>query len=226
MQVNKRARNRLIGVTAIIIIAAIAVVASTGSQDGAYYRPVGEVVSDAELIGERVSVGGSVVAGSWDKKSNPMRFEIREEGTDDGPIIGVVYNGGVPSTFGDGVVAIVKGELVDDGGVVYIDSDDMITKCPSKYETATGSLTVDKALEQKEGSTFPVSGFVVAGSIQPPGGDVRFVIADEAETATIEVVWEGALPAGMDDGSQVVASGSIENGQFIASDVSLAEAEQ
>ncbi len=223
---NKRARNRLIGVTAIIILAAIAVVASTGSSDGAYYRPVGEVVSDATLLGERVSVGGSVVAGSWDKKSNPMRFSIREEGTDDGAVIAVVYNGGVPSTFGDGVVAIVKGELIDDSGTLYIDSSDMITKCPSKYETATGSVTVDKALSQPEGSTFPVSGFVVAGSIQPPGGEVRFALADEAGTSEIEVLWEGALPAGMDDGSQVVASGSLESGQFIASDVALADSEK
>ena len=226
MHVNKRARNRLIGVTAIIIIAAIAVVASTGSSDGAYYRPVGEVISDETLVGERVSVGGTVVAGSWDKMSNPMRFQIREEGTDDGPIIGVVYNGGVPSTFGDGVVAIVKGDVVADGDTLYIDSEDMITKCPSKYETATGSVTVDKAVDMKEGSTFPVSGYVVAGSIQPPGGDARFVIADEAGTTKLDVVWEGALPAGMDDGSQVVASGSIESGQFIASDVSLAEGEK
>lgn len=224
MQVNKRARNRLIGVTAIVIIAAVAIVASTGSSDGAYYRPVGEVVNDPSLVGERVSVGGEVVAGSWDKKSNPMRFEIREEGEDDGAVIAVVYHGGVPSTFGDGVVAIIKGELTADG---YIDSDDMITKCPSKYETATGSLQVSQALEQPEGSTFPVTGFVVANSIQPPGGDMRFVVSETAEGgAEMDVIWEGALPAGMDSGSQVVVTGSIEDGKLVAADVSLAESEK
>lgn len=224
MQVNKRARNRLIGVTAIVIIAAVAIVASTGSTDGAYYRPVGEVVSDASLVGERVSVGGEVVAGSWDKKSNPMRFDIREEGKDDGPVISVVYHGGVPSTFGDGVVAIIKGELTADG---YIDSDDMITKCPSKYETATGSLTVTQASEQPEGSTFPVTGFVVANSIKPPGSGERFVISETADGGLeMEVIWEGALPAGMDSGSQVVITGSVEGGSLVASEVSLADSEQ
>ncbi len=224
MQVNKRARNRLIGVTAIVVIAVVAIVASTGSSDGAYYRPVGEVVNDASLVGERVSVGGEVVAGSWDKKSNPMRFDIREEGEDDGAVISIVYHGGVPSTFGDGVVAIIKGELTEDG---YIDSEDMITKCPSKYETATGSLTVARALEQPEGSTFPVNGYVVADSIQPPGGGARFVISEtEGDGPEMEVIWEGALPSGMDSGSQVVVTGSLEGGSFVASDVSLAEGEQ
>ena len=128
---NKRARNRLIGVTAIIVIIALAVVVSTGSEDGALYRTVGDVVDNPELVGERVSVGGAVVNGSWNRESNPMEVEIREEGTDDGPVIAVRYNGGVPSTFGDGVVAIIKGTVTADG---IIESDDMITKCPSKYE--------------------------------------------------------------------------------------------
>jgi len=224
MYVNKRARNRLIGVTAIVVIAAIAIVASTGSSEGAYYRTVEEVVSDPSLVGERVSVGGEVVAGSWDRKSNPMRFDIREEGADDGAVISVVYHGGVPSTFGDGVVAIVKGELTADG---IIDSNDMITKCPSKYETATGSLTVAQALEQPEGSTFPVNGYVVADTIVPPGGEERFVISETADGgAEISVVWEGALPAGMDDGSQVVINGSVEGGALVAASVALAEGEQ
>jgi carbonic anhydrase/acetyltransferase-like protein (isoleucine patch superfamily) len=31
-------------------------------------------------IGKRVKVSGSVIAGSWDKKTNPMKFRIRTEG--------------------------------------------------------------------------------------------------------------------------------------------------
>src|SRR5512139_4103394 len=123
---------RLIGVTAIVLIAIVAIILGAGSKEGAYYKTVKDVASDQALVGERVRVGGAVVAGSWDKKSNPMRFAIREEGDDSqgGPTIKVVYNGTVPSTFGDGVVAIITGELGADG---TIESNDMITKCPSKY---------------------------------------------------------------------------------------------
>ena len=45
----------------------------------------------------------------------------------------------MPATFGDGVVAIVTGKLDDDGTIT---ATDMITKCPSKYESATGATPV------------------------------------------------------------------------------------
>ena len=75
---NKRARIRLIGVTAIVLIGVGAILLGAGSKDGAYYRQVSEIVEDESVQGERVQVGGEVVAGSWDQQSNPMRFEIRK----------------------------------------------------------------------------------------------------------------------------------------------------
>ena len=79
---NKRARIHLIGVTAIILVAIAAIIFGAGGSQGAYYKTVKDVASDKALVGERVRVGGAVVAGSWDKRSNPMQFAIREEGDD------------------------------------------------------------------------------------------------------------------------------------------------
>ncbi|MDZ4063593.1 MAG: cytochrome c maturation protein CcmE [Coriobacteriia bacterium] len=209
---NKRARMRLIGVTAIVLIAVIAVFFGAQSQ-GAYYRKVSEVTGSSEFVGERIKVGGSVVEGSWDKKSNPMRFEIREEDATGGPTIKVVYNGSVPSTFGDGVVAIVTGTLSSDG---VLDSDDMMTKCPSKYESRTGATTVASILAMGEaavGEPMKLTGFVVAATIRPPGGSVRFSVANAAGQADgIDIFYDGALPKGMTDGSQVVIGGSLDSG--------------
>ena len=227
---NKRARTRLIGVTAIILIAIAAIILGAGSKQGAYYKTVKDVVSDEKLVGERVRVGGAVVAGSWDKKSNPMRFAIREEGDESasGPTIKVVYNGTVPSTFGDGVVAIVTGELSQDG---TIDSNDMITKCPSKYQSATGALTVNDLVaggSDLTGKSVKVTGYV-KGDINPPGGDVRFVISSEPDGAgkTVKVFTDGAVPAGIADGKQVVLGGSLdESGVFDAVSVSMSESEK
>jgi cytochrome c-type biogenesis protein CcmE len=225
--VNKRARNRLIGVTAIVLIAVVAILLGAGSKDGAYYRQVSDIANDPELVGERVKVGGEVVAGSWDKQSNPMRFEIREEGVDDGDTIKVVYTGGVPSTFGDGVVAILTGTLSDDG---TLESDDMITKCPSKYESAAGALTVSALAEKGDavvGKYTKVTGAVAAGTIVPPGEDVRFVIVAEEGTEELGVFYEGALPEGMDDGSAVVIGGTLlESGVFEADSVAISEESQ
>lgn len=227
MQVNKRARNRLIGVTAIIVIIALAVVVSTGSDDGAFNRTVEQVADNPEIVGERISVSGAVVAGSWNRESSPMVFDIRDEGSADGPVVTVRYSGGVPSTFGDGVVAIIKGTIGDDG---VLESADMITKCPSKYETAKGALTVDSITgggDNLVGTTVKMQGFVVKDSIQAIGGDQRFVVATEDGSAEIGIAWNGALPEGMDTGSQVVITGALEDdGLFAASDVAIAEETQ
>jgi len=228
--VNKRARNRLIGVTAIILVAIAAIILGAGGQQGAYYKTVKDVASDQGLVGERVRVGGAVVAGSWDKKSNPMRFAIQEEGDKGGtgPTIKVVYNGTVPSTFGDGVVAIVTGEL---GADQTINSDDMITKCPSKYQSATGALAVQDLLNggaDLTGKSVKVTGYVT-GEISPPGGDVRFVISNAAEGGdkTVSVFYDGAIPQGMATGSQVVLGGSLDqNGTFDAVSVAMSKSEK
>lgn len=211
---NKRARTRLIGVTAIILIAIAAIILGAGGKQGAYYKTVKDVTTDQSLVGKRVRVGGAVVTGSWDKKSNPMKFAIREEGDKNsgGPTINVVYNGTVPSTFGDGVVAIVTGELSQNG---TINSNDMITKCPSKYQSATGALSVQDLLKggtDLTGKSVKVTGYVV-GEVQPPGGTTRFVIADTAQGGdkTLAVFYDGAIPEGMKPGSKVVIGGSLDS---------------
>jgi cytochrome c-type biogenesis protein CcmE len=191
---------------------------------------VDEVSTDATLAGERVKVGGAVIAGSWDKNSNPMKFTVRDETDVDGtgPTLDVVYNGPVPSTFGDGVTAIVTGELGSDG---VLNADEMITKCPSKYESATGALPISDLLGKGEsmvGKTVKATGYVKAGTIAPPGGAVRFIVTTTAEGGgEVGVTWEGALPDGMVDLSVVVLTGAIEaDGMFVATDVSLDDAQK
>jgi cytochrome c-type biogenesis protein CcmE len=223
---NKRARTRLIGVTAIILIAVAAIFLASGNQSAAYYRTVQETAEDQALVGERVKVGGSVVTGSWDRKSNPMTFAIRDEADieGEGPTVTVVYNGSVPSTFGDGVVAIVTGEL---DNTKTIAADEMITKCPSKYESATGAMPLADLVSSGEsmvGKTVKVAALVKAGSVAGPGGASRFVATDAAGGVEVPVVWEGALPEGMTDGSEVILSGAIEaDGNFVATDVALSK---
>ncbi len=227
--VNKRARNRLIGVTAIILIVVVAVLLGASSKDGAYSRTVSQVAGKTNLAGERVRVSGEVVEGSWDRKSNPMRFVIRDEKAKEGaPTIQVEYTGGVPSTFGDGVVAIVTGELSSDAGMIV--TDDMITKCPSKYQSATKAITVGGLLgagESVVGKPTQVTGVIVAGSIGPVTGPFRFKIVDEGGTDELPVFWEGALPQGMNDGMQVVIGGELgADGVYAATSVALAESEK
>lgn len=227
--VNKRARNRLVGVTAIVLLAVVAIFASLGQRGGtSYYESVKSVASDKSLVGERVKVGGMVVTGSWDKKANPMRFSIKDEkdtqGT--GETVKVVYNGAVPSTFGDGVTAIVTGEVKPDGS---IEAGEMITKCPSKYESATGAMSVGAIKDGQTLEQVTLSGYVVKGSIVAPGGESRFSVSgsEAADAQAHQVKWEGALPAGMVDGSMVIIKGSVDTeGVITATDVALEASEK
>lgn len=225
---NKRARNRLIGVTSIIVLAIAAIFFSLGSRGGtAYYKSVEEIATDSALVGERVKVGGAVVPGSWDKKANPMTFDIRDEADTDGTgeTVRVIYDGPVPSTFGDGVTAIVTGEMDASGTLM---AGEMITKCPSKYESAVGAMAIASLIESGEsmvGKTVKATGFVKAGTIVPPGGESRFTVTNDA-TGGLElaVAYEGALPSGMTDGSKIVLTGAVEaDGIFVATNVAMEE---
>lgn len=226
---NKRARNRLIGVTAILLLAIAAVFATIGQRGGtSYFETVKTVASDKALVGKRVKVGGAVVPGSWDKKTNPMTFTIRDEsdsaGT--GPTIKVVYSGAVPSTFGDGVTAIVTGELDGNGTIA---AGEMITKCPSKYESAKGAMSVGAIKEGETLEKVSLSGYVVKGTIVAPGSGARFSVSGSqaADAKSFPVVWEGALPAGMADGSLVVMKGSVGiDGTISATSVALDQSEK
>ena len=119
---NKRPRNRLVGVTAIVLMLVGVILYTTMQSNGAYSKSVDEVLKDQSLVGKRVRVSGSVVPGSWDKGSNPMLFAIKAENGGGGGVLKVSYKGAAPNTFGDGVVAIVTGELKPGG---TIESSDM-----------------------------------------------------------------------------------------------------
>ena len=226
---NKRARNRLIGVTAIILIVIAAVFfGSTWGKGGpAYYKTVTEVAnSQGKLVGTNVTVGGPVVPGSWDKKTHPMRFAISDDKDPNSKAtLKVVYNGAVPNTFGDGVVAIVDGTLKADG---TIEATTLQTKCPEKKASGTSAITVGALLEAKSrlgGLPVQVTGAVVPGSLVPPGSDVRFSVQGEEQSATLKVKFDGAPPAGFADGAKVVLGGSLDasTGVFDATSVSLSK---
>ena len=219
---NKRARNRLIGVTAIILVVVAAVFFGSGAGTGAYSKTVAEVQKDSTLAGKRIRVTGTVVAGSWDKKTNPMTFAIRDEGKTSGPELKIVYTGDAPNTFGNDTVAIVTGVM----GGSTLKADDMITKCPSKYSTNTGAETIDVLLANKAGMVgkpIRLTGFLKAGTLKDAGAAERFSISGTSEGGpSVGVKFEGSMPSGTKDGVDLVLGGSLDSsGVFDATSVSI-----
>ena len=219
---NKRARNRLIGVTAIILVVVAAVFFGSGAGTGAYSKTVAQVRSEKGKAGERIRVSGSVVAGSWDKKTNPMTFTIRDEGKSSGPELKVIYTGDAPNTFGNDTVAIVTGVMSGDA----LKADDMITKCPSKYATNTGAETIDVLLANAGGMVgkpIRLTGFLKAGTLKAAGAAERFTLQGTSEGGkSVGIKFEGSMPAGTKDGVALVLGGSLDSsGVFDATSVSI-----
>jgi cytochrome c-type biogenesis protein CcmE len=225
--VNKRARMRLIGVTAIIIIVIAVLVLTIGNKQVAAFSTISEVAKGGNKAGERVKIGGAVVAGSWNKQSSPMKFTIKEEGdtAGTGPTLQVVYTGTAPNTFGDGVVAIVTGELNDQG---VVQANEMITKCPSKYSSATGAIPVGelgKGQSQVGVKDIQVSGYIKPSTLSSDPTK-RFSLATKADGTgdAVLVTFSGALPDTIKDGVQVVVTGTLgTDNTFAATGVAQAK---
>jgi cytochrome c-type biogenesis protein CcmE len=188
---------------------------------GSYVQSVGDVAANATLIGQRVKVTGTVVAGSWDKKTNPMVFRIRGEGATSGPEIQVVYNGSAPNTFGNDTVTILTGTVSKSG---VIEANEMLTKCPSKYSTKSDAATVASLLASPPDAPIRVTGFLKPGSLKDASAAERFTLASKVDGAgdSVPVAFQGSMPAGVADGSDMVVFGKMENGVFVATEVALA----
>lgn len=229
---NKRAKQRLIGVTILIFVAIAGLVVFT-RLGGGTATPVSieDVLSDETLAGKQIEITGQVVAGSWVSGAKPFIFEIEDSEAADSGRVKVIWNDVVPGSFGDGTTATVTGTIGADGSV---EAKYLVTKCPSKYESATGALTVNDVInraDELKGATLKVTGFVVTDSIGEPGAVVRFQIADSADSedgaTALDVVFGGGLSDDFADGAKVVITGSIEDdGRFQCTEVALDKAAQ
>ena len=132
------------------------------------------------------------------------------------------YDGGVSATFGNEVTAICTGKKDADGVLVC---SELVTKCPSKYENAEGSLSVADLLGYGDAvidKPVKVSGVIETGTLAGVNASRRFVLEDESGDARVAVKYDGALSDEMGEGTRVVLTGSLgANGSFTATVVAL-----
>lgn len=217
---NKKAKSRLIVVGGIVVVVMLVIIAVAGSGGAASSLSIDEVRT-GDYVGKKVQVSGSVVADSLESDDAGAHFEIQPETDADtaasgGEVLVVHYDGALPATFGTGVVAICTGTVESDCSLTCTE---MVTKCPSKYESAEGSLTVKGLLGQGDsmvGQETKVCGYVT-GAVNGIDAAYRFTI--ESQDATINVVWDGGLDEAVTDGAAVVVSGQLQaDGTFLASE--------
>lgn len=219
-ELNAKMKKRLIGVSGVIVIVLILVLAFVGSGTAAKTVSVAEA-AEMSSSGQKVQVSGNVVPDSFTTKDDVLTFKIYDPNGSPTTQLEVRYDGAASSTFGNDVTAICTGKI-DDGGVLAC--SELVTKCPSKYESAENALTVGRLMEYGDSivsKTVKVSGKVDGSTLKAAGQSERFVIVGD-EGARLPVVYDGALSEEVADGTAVVLTGSLNaEGKFVASDVAI-----
>jgi cytochrome c-type biogenesis protein CcmE len=89
------------------------------------------------------------------------------------------------------------------------------------YTSFSASSEAAKPSELKEGRSYEVTGKVVDGSISHSGDQLRFRIRDRDGTTSVPVTYTGSVPDPFRDGREVIVSGELKQGTFVAERDSL-----
>ena len=131
---RKRRVRLVVALTAALLLAGALIWASFGSASGA--APPSIVSRDHS--GRSFQMTGKVVPGSIRHEGARLHFRVRDRtGTASVPVL---YSGVVPDPFRDGREVIVTGRLVN--GTFVGQRDTLVTKCPSKFQSAPSGKTL------------------------------------------------------------------------------------
>jgi cytochrome c-type biogenesis protein CcmE len=89
------------------------------------------------------------------------------------------------------------------------------------YTSFSGSTEASKPSQVKPGRSYEVTGKVVNGSISHDRGELRFRIRDRNGSASVPVRYAGVVPDPFREGREVIVSGRLRNGTFVAERDSL-----
>lgn len=227
---NEKLKKRLIPVTGIIVIVLTLVLAFVGASTSSKSVSVGDAIN-AIQSGQKIQVSGNVVPNSYTTNGSTLTFQIYDPSNIEAGNLEVIYDGAASSTFGNDVTAICTGKI-DESGILRC--TELITKCPSKYESASNALTVPELMNYNGDiydKTVKVSGIVLENTLKPAGSGERFVIAqsagpavaeDDPDNLPLKIYFDGALSPDITAGSKVVVTGSLnKDNYFDATDVAL-----
>lgn len=215
---NSKAKKRLTIVGGIVIVVAVLLFVVLGSGGAAKALSVADAASGT-YDGKKVQISGQVVKDSYHTEGAEAVFDV-VDADDASATLTVHYAGALPSSFGNGVTAICTGTV--EGGSMTAST--LVTKCPSKYESAEGALTVEALLNNAQtyiGQEVKLAGYVSEGTLADVSAEVRFAL--NSQDSEINVAYDGALPDGMEEGTAVVVTGALSSDGtlFEATDVSV-----
>ena len=89
------------------------------------------------------------------------------------------------------------------------------------YTSFSGATEASKPSEVVPGRSVELTGKVVDGSVERRGDGLRFRIRDRDGTESLPVEYTGVVPDPFRDGREVIVSGELRNGTFVAERDSL-----
>jgi len=89
------------------------------------------------------------------------------------------------------------------------------------YTSFSASTEASKPSELKPGRSYEVTGKVVKGSIRRDGDELRFRIRDRDGQESVPVSYAGVVPDPFREGREVIVSGELKQGTFVAERDSL-----
>jgi cytochrome c-type biogenesis protein CcmE len=115
-------------VVGLAAVAALGVLGASGLRDSlVYYRTPSELAAGPAQDGERLRLGGLVVAGSVKAQVDGVRFVLTDGAAD----VEVLHRGDPPAVFQEGQGALVEGTVGPDG---VFRSDFLVVKHSNEYQ--------------------------------------------------------------------------------------------
>jgi cytochrome c-type biogenesis protein CcmE len=89
------------------------------------------------------------------------------------------------------------------------------------YTSFSASTEASKPSQVRPGRTYEITGKVVNGSVRRDGDELRFRVRDRDGATSVPVAYRGVVPDPFREGREVIVSGELKNGTFVAERDSL-----
>jgi cytochrome c-type biogenesis protein CcmE len=89
------------------------------------------------------------------------------------------------------------------------------------FSASTEAKQPSELLSSGSGDTYELTGVVVDGSVARDDTELRFDVRDRDGTASVPVAYTGTVPDPFREGREVIVTGKLEDGTFVAERDSL-----
>jgi cytochrome c-type biogenesis protein CcmE len=91
----------------------------------------------------------------------------------------------------------------------------------TSFSASTEAKQPSDLISSNASGTYDLTGKVVPGTIQRSDNDLRFRIADRDGSDSLPVAYTGTVPDPFRDGREVIVTGKLDDGTFVAEHDSL-----